>query len=155
MNFIFCKLKKPQKTWISFFCKLKKPKKTWISFFATLKNFKKYEFHFFASFDLAKSCSRNFCCNEGQEESLEQRRPQYQVNGNYPGGQSKGKTEEKGVYGNLKIYIVSLCHDVYINFVQILQKQLTLHIRKIATYRPSCRTSGGRPRCVCKNFLQA
>ena len=32
MNFIFCKLKKPQKTWISFF--------------ASLKNLKKYEFHF-------------------------------------------------------------------------------------------------------------
>ena len=44
MNFIFCKLKKPQKTWISFFAslktsknmnfifyKLKKPQKTWIS----------------------------------------------------------------------------------------------------------------------------
>ena len=45
MNFIFCKLKKPQKTWISFFaslktsknincifCKIKKPQRTWISF---------------------------------------------------------------------------------------------------------------------------
>ena len=47
MNFIFCKLKKPQKTWISFFaslktsknmnliffCKLTNSQKTWISFF--------------------------------------------------------------------------------------------------------------------------
>ena len=33
MNFIFCKLEKPQKTWISFF--------------ASLKNLKKHEFHFF------------------------------------------------------------------------------------------------------------
>ena len=48
MDFIFCKLKKTQKTWISFFffCKLKKPQKTWISFFASLKNLKKHEFHF-------------------------------------------------------------------------------------------------------------
>ena len=63
MNFIFfffCKLKKPQKTWISFFtsllktskkhefhfCKLKKPQKTWISFLASLKNLKKHQFHF-------------------------------------------------------------------------------------------------------------
>ena len=33
MNFIFCKLKKPQKTWTSFF--------------ANLKNLKKHEFHFY------------------------------------------------------------------------------------------------------------
>ena len=59
MNFIFCKLKKTQKTWISFFeslknsknmnfifWKLKKPQKTWISFFESLKNLKKHEFHF-------------------------------------------------------------------------------------------------------------
>ena len=74
MNLIFCNLKKPQKTWISFvaslktlkkhefhffaslknlkkdefhfFCKLKKLQKAWISFFASLKNFKKDEFHF-------------------------------------------------------------------------------------------------------------
>ena len=34
MNFIFCKLKKPQKTWISFFAssKVKKTQKTWIKF---------------------------------------------------------------------------------------------------------------------------
>ena len=36
MNFIFCKLKKPQKTWISFFCKLKNPKQTWMSFLEAL-----------------------------------------------------------------------------------------------------------------------
>ena len=29
-----------------FFCKLKKPQRTWISFFASLKNVKKHEFHF-------------------------------------------------------------------------------------------------------------
>ena len=58
MNFIFCKLKKPQKTWISFFASLKnvkkhefhflqasKAQKTWISFFASLKNLKKKSEH--------------------------------------------------------------------------------------------------------------
>ena len=44
MNFIFCKLNKPQKTWISFFASLKILKKTWISVFASLKNVKKHEF---------------------------------------------------------------------------------------------------------------
>ena len=38
MNFIFCNLKNPQKTWISFFFKLKNPQKTLVSFFASLKN---------------------------------------------------------------------------------------------------------------------
>ena len=55
VNFIFCKLRKPQKHQFLFlqalktsknmnfiFCKLKKPQKTWISFFASLKNFKKH-----------------------------------------------------------------------------------------------------------------
>ena len=46
MDFIFCKLKKPQKTWNSFFCKLKKPQKTWISFFASLKTSKNINFIF-------------------------------------------------------------------------------------------------------------
>ena len=59
MDLIFCKLAKPQKTWISFFASLqnlkkhdfhllqaKKPLKTWISFFASLQNLKKHGFHF-------------------------------------------------------------------------------------------------------------
>ena len=75
MNFIFCKLEKPQKTGISvfaslknlkkyefhffFFCKLEKPQKTWISFFASFlktwisflqaKNHQKTWIAFFAS----------------------------------------------------------------------------------------------------------
>ena len=32
--------------WRNIFCKLKKTQKTWISFFAGLKNLKKHEFHF-------------------------------------------------------------------------------------------------------------
>ena len=46
MNCIFCKLKKPRKTWISIFASLKKPQKTWISFFASLKTSKNMNFSF-------------------------------------------------------------------------------------------------------------
>ena len=42
MNFIFCKLKKTQKTWISFFANLKNLKKHEFRFFASLKNLKKH-----------------------------------------------------------------------------------------------------------------
>ena len=44
----FCKLKKPQKTCISFLptYQLKKLQKTWISFVVSSKNQQKYEFHF-------------------------------------------------------------------------------------------------------------
>ena len=47
MNFIFCKLRKPQKTWISFFCKLKEPQKIWITFFGSLKTSKNMNFIFY------------------------------------------------------------------------------------------------------------
>ena len=47
MNFISCKLKKPEKRRISFFfASLKKLKKDEFHFFASLKNLKKHEFHF-------------------------------------------------------------------------------------------------------------
>ena len=68
MNFIFCKLKKPQKTWISFFASLKNFKKTWISFFASLKKLK-HEFHFL----LAKRIRRA----ETSLERLERRLQSY------------------------------------------------------------------------------
>ena len=41
MNFIFCKLKKPQKTWTSFFASLKNMN----LIFCKIKNLKKYEIH--------------------------------------------------------------------------------------------------------------
>ena len=56
MNFIFCKLKKLQKTWISFFCKLKKLQKTWISFFFfKLKKAKKCELNFLKAWKNSKN----------------------------------------------------------------------------------------------------
>ena len=47
MNFIFCKLTKRQKTWISFFCKL--------------KNLKKHEFHFLQAYKTSKNMNFIFC----------------------------------------------------------------------------------------------
>ena len=46
MNSMFCKLKNPQKRWISFFASLKNLKKHEFHIFARLKNLKKHEFHF-------------------------------------------------------------------------------------------------------------
>ena len=43
------------------FCKLEKAQKTWISFFASLKNVKRREFHFFESFKSSKSLNLIFC----------------------------------------------------------------------------------------------
>ena len=67
MNFIFCKLEMPQKTWknlkkheFHFFASLK-TSKTWISFFASLKKLKKHEFHFFASLKNSKNMNFIFC----------------------------------------------------------------------------------------------
>ena len=49
--------------WRNIFCKLKKTQKTWISFFAGLKNLKKHEFHFFffASLKNLKNMDFIFC----------------------------------------------------------------------------------------------
>ena len=42
-------------------CKLKKPQKLWISSFASLKNLKKHEFHFLQSYKTSKNMDFIFC----------------------------------------------------------------------------------------------
>ena len=59
MNSIFCKLKKAQKTWISFVASSNKPKKHEIKFLQAKKNFKAW-MSFFGSLKKLKKHGCNF-----------------------------------------------------------------------------------------------